>query len=162
MAFILDAQRQKDVVAAFKRYNDYIEGLRGKMPASAFALASSEWYFNFNDHHCPHDAWLERMCIEEPSSGERSEERYNSMRILLLAGYHDGFIEFYYPKVFRYRLDAFDSSQGHGDWRYDEFRLSEDGHVIHEIEWCGMDDTVRWVIEASDVECRWIPIAEGS
>lgn len=162
MAFILDAQREEDVVAAFRRYRAYIEGLREKMPPSAFALASSEWYFSFDDHRSPHDAWLERMIIEEPSSGERSEERYNSMRILLLAGYHDGFIELFYPKVFRYRLEAVDSERGHRDWRYDEFRLSEGGHVIHEIEWCGSRDTARWVIEASDVEYRWIPIGEGS
>ena len=143
MAFILDAQRKDDVVGAFRSYREYIEGLRGKMPASAFDLASSDWYFNFNDHRCPHDGWLEKITIEEPSSGERSEERTTSIRILLLAGYHDGFIEFHYPEVFRYRLDTVDSSQGHRDLRYDEFRLSDEGHVIHEIEWCGSGDTLR-------------------
>ena len=60
MAFILAADgRDDDVVNAFRRYQDYLQSLRDTFAPSAFALATSEWYFNFNDHRCPHDAWLE-------------------------------------------------------------------------------------------------------
>ena len=52
----------------------------------------------------------------------------------MLGAYDDGFIEFYYPSVVRYCLDASDSAEGHRDWRYDEFRVSERGHVIHDHE----------------------------
>jgi hypothetical protein len=46
-----------------------------------------------------------------------------------------------------------------GDWLYDEFTLSPDGHIIHEIEWAGFphDEGSRWIIEASDIEVQWIP-----
>jgi hypothetical protein len=61
--------------------------------------------------------------------------------------------------VFTYRLDAWEGEQGHRDWRYDEFRLSEAGHLLHEIEWAGANSTSRWLIEASDVEYTWEPLA---
>ncbi len=41
-----------------------------------------------------------------------------------------------------------------GDWLYDEFRLSDNGHLLHEIEWA---DGGRWLIEADDIEFDWRP-----
>jgi hypothetical protein len=81
-----------------------------------------------------------------------------SLRARLLGAYHDGYIELLYPRVFAYRFDVIDSGHGHRDWRYDELRLSKDGHLIHEIEWCGLNEAGSWFIEASDVEYRWTPI----
>ncbi len=155
MSFILSDQRNND--CSFERYRTYLQSIRHALPEAVFALASSDWYFSFRDHRCPHDAWLESVTICEASSGERHEVRSTSLRIRLLAAYHDGFIEFYYPKVFRYDLDTQDATSGHRDWRYDEFRLSESGHVIHEVEWSGAWNTARWVIEASDVHFQWHP-----
>ena len=155
--FILDAQRAPDVVGAFDRYREYLEEVRGSMPPSAYALATSDWYFGFHDHKAPHDAWLESIEISEPSSGKRSEERYTSIRIRLLAAFHDGYIELFYPRVFSYSLSSIDTSRGLQDWRYDEFRVSEEGRLIHEIEWSGAWATARWIIEASDVEYSWTP-----
>jgi hypothetical protein len=134
-----------------------LQSVRHSLPESVFALASSDWYFSPQEHRCPHDGWLESVTVSEPSSGERHEIRATSIRIRLRGQYHDGFIEFFYPQVFSYRLDALDSATGHHDWRYDEFRLSERGHVIHEIEWCGAHDTAHWLIEASDVQFHWHP-----
>jgi hypothetical protein len=74
----------------------------------------------------------------------------------LLAAYHDGFIELVYPQVSRYTLDGADVAQGHDDWVYDEFRLSERGTVIHEIEW---RSDYRWIIDASDVQHAFTPKA---
>ena len=157
MSFILSAQRDDDVIGAFERYRAYLQSIRHSLPESVVALTSSDWYFSPSDHRCPHDAWLESVTISENSSGERNELRSTSIRIRLLGAYHDGFIEFYYPNVVRYSLNASDSADGHRDWRCDEFRLSDTGHVIHEIEWCGAHDTARWVIESSDVHFQWHP-----
>jgi len=157
MAFILAAQRDDDVLTAFARYRTYLASVRDSLPASVFALASSDWYFTPTDHRCPHDAWLESATFFEPSSGSRSEVRRTALRIRLLGAYHDGFIEFVYPDVFRYCLDGPGVSDGHCDWRYDEFRLFEAGHVIHEIEWRGAHQAARWLIEASDVQFEWHP-----
>ena len=155
MSFILSEQRSDD--RAFERYRTYLQSVRHSLPAAVFALASSDWYFSFHEHRCPHDGWLESITISEPSSGERHEIRFTSVHVRLLGAYHDGFIEFFYPRVFRYSLDARDATNGLREWRYDEFRLSERGHVIHEIEWCGMHDTARWIIESSDVQFQWHP-----
>jgi hypothetical protein len=146
--------RDDDVVGAFKRYRDYVESVRNTFPPSAYVLATSEWYFNPEDHRSPHDAWLETLHLTEPSSGERQEIRTLSLDIRLLGAYHDGFIELRYPRVFGYRLNLDTGERGHGDWRYDEFRVSARGHLVHEIEWRGGD---RWLIEASDLQLTWVP-----
>src|ERR1700704_6580500 len=40
---------------------------------------------------------------------------------------------------------------------YDEFRLSELGHLVHEIEWA---QDAHWIIAANDIDFRWIPIKQ--
>jgi hypothetical protein len=150
--------RDDDVAGAFARYRDHLEPLRDSFPRSAYALATSDWYFGFSDHRCPHDGRLESLSLAELASGARSEIRRVSMRVRLLGAYRDGYIELLYPRVFRYRLGVNDGERGHCDWRYDELRLSGDGHVIHEIEWYGRHEIGSWLIEASDVEFRWTPL----
>jgi len=59
MAFILSDQRATDVEAAFRRYGEYLERRRPDFPRGAYSLATSDWYYDGDDHRCPHDAWLE-------------------------------------------------------------------------------------------------------
>lgn len=154
--FILGDQRDDDVVGAFSRYEAYLKENQTGFPESAYSLATSDWYFGFSDHRAPHDAWLESVEIFEPSQGERQETRAVSISIRLLGTYHDGFIELNYPKVFEYRLATGTLGRGHGDWRYDEFRLKEEGQLVHEIEWASYKGSHSWLIVASDVEHKWI------
>jgi hypothetical protein len=133
--------------------------VKAAFPPSAFALASSDWYHDSRDHRCPHDAWLESVAVRETASGERQEKRSLSITMRLLGAYQDGHIELVYPHVFAHRLDVWEGASGHRDWRYDELRLSEHSTLIHEIEWSGMRDTGRWLIEAADLEFRWLPKA---
>jgi hypothetical protein len=142
---------------AFKRYQAFIAENRERFPSRALELATSTWFYDSRDHRCPHDAWLEAAAIEEPAEGERRERRTVAMRIRLLGAYHDGHIELYYPRVFRYQMDLYDGTSGHHDWRYDEFRLTAENRLIHEIEWWAAGDTARWIIEASDVHFAWHP-----
>jgi hypothetical protein len=159
MTFILTPDRRdEDVVGSFRRYRAYLASVRDSFPPSAYALATSDWYFNFGDHRCPHDAWLETLQLTEPSSGARNEIRTLSLRVRLLGAYHDGYIELLYPRVFRYRLGVDDGRSGHRDWGYDELRMSDDGRLIHEIEWCGPRQTGTWMVEASDLEFRWVSL----
>ena len=157
MPFILSEQREGDVTAAFARYREYLRTVQSTFPPSAFALASSEWYFDCRDHRCPHDGWLESITISEPSEGERHEIRAVTICVRLLAAYHDGSIELVYPRVFNYTLAGGDITGGHRDWCYDEFRLSDRGAVIHEIEWQHGHSFSRWIIEASDVQHEFTP-----
>ena len=155
--FILSEQRDSDVEAAFAQYKEYLKANRHRFPQSVYALAISDWYFGFSSHQAPHDSWLVSVQITEPSSGQREEIRTVSINIRLLGAYHDGYIEFHYPTVFEYRLTADTLGQGHGDWRYDEFRVNDKGQVIHEIEWASYGATNAWLIVASDVHHKWVP-----
>ena len=157
MAFILAKQRDEDAVSAFRKYSEYLRDNEKLFPESAYALATSDWWFNFNDHRCPHDAWLEAATFSEPSIGERSEIRSLSLTLRLLGAYHDGHMELIYPTVYAYQLDMPSVAQGHGDWRYDELRVNEKGHLLHEIEWASVAYTGSWLIEASDLQYRWVP-----
>ena len=161
MTYVLAEQRDRDVVAAFAVYREHLEANKSRFPISAFALASSEWYFDFTDRRCPHDSWLEAVRVEEPSAGQRRELRSLTMTIRLLGAYHDGYIELMYPDVYSYDLAGMHVRRGHGDFQYDEFRVGEQGRVIHEIEWASIHQTSRWVIEASDVIYRWTPLECG-
>ena len=153
-AYYLAKERCADVKGAYRRYQEYLHDNQQQFPPRAFALGTAEWRQGGNDHRSPHDAWLESLIISEPASGERSEQRVAVLRVRLLAAYHDGFIELFYPRVFSYSFGAENSERGTGDWVYDEFRRSPGGHVIHEIEWSG---GTRWMIEASDIEYQWLP-----
>jgi hypothetical protein len=154
MAYYLTKERHEDVRGAWQCYQKYLREHQQRFPPGAYALGTAGWWQDGNDHRSPHDAWLESVTFSEPASGEHFEKRITTLRVRLLAAYHDGFIELFYPRVFRYSFESSDCEHGLGDWCYDEFRLSPAGHVIHEIEWTRGD---RWIIEASDVEYRWIP-----
>lgn len=158
MTYLLSSDgRDEDVVEAFRRYQAYLVSVKDRFPPFAYALATSEWYFNFEEQRCPHAGWLESLTLVEPSSGERHEIRHLSLRVRLLGASHDGYIDLHYPRVYAYTLKVDDGESGHRDWRYDELRVSHHGHLIHEIEWRGRNDTGMWTIEASDLELRWVP-----
>jgi hypothetical protein len=160
MVYILSVDgRNDDALGAFRRYRAYLDSMKASFPPSAHALAASDWYFDSADHRCPHDAWLEKLEVHEPSSGDRREMRALAITARLLGAYHDGQIELHYPRVLNYTLAAPSGDRGHGDWLYDELRVSGRGTLIHEIEWSGLPGAAggRWLIEASDLEFRWIP-----
>jgi hypothetical protein len=157
MAYYLAKERNQDVVSAYRRYQEYLRAHKGEFPPGAYALATADWYHNPNEHRCPHDGWLDNVVISE--IGDPGEERATTIHTRLLAAYHDGYIEFVYPKVFAWTFESAACGKGLGDWLYDEFRLSSNGRLIHEIEWAGFPSNSgsRWIIEASDIEFRWIP-----
>lgn len=159
--YILSAQRDQPgngpYIDPFPRYMEYLDANRERFPPGAYQLATSGWYFGFSDPRGPHDAWLEAVEIAEPAKGDRKQFRTVSIRIRLLGPYHDGWIELVYPTVYAYRLGMAHAEGGHGDWRYDEFRVTDDGHLLHEIEWWTYREGGSWLIEADDVQHRWIP-----
>jgi hypothetical protein len=155
VTFILSPERDSDPAGAFKRYRDYLEREDARFPRQALALALSDWYFDATDHRSPHDAWLEAALFEESGSGTRQEERTLSLRLTLLGAYRDLKLEFWYPKVFRYEFRGAAVSRGHFDWRYDEFRVSDAGRLVHDIQWSGVTASASWLIEAEDVSMTW-------
>jgi hypothetical protein len=169
MVFILsdDGRDEKfpAVRTAFERYRDYLRQNQAAFPSRAYELATSDWFYDPGDHRCPHDAWLETFQMAETPE-RKPQPRSCSISLRLLGAYHDGYIEIAYPTVFSYSFLGSMAGKpvSHGDWRYDEFRLSERGHLIHEIEWAGAPGAQRksfsWIIEADDIVFRWIPANE--
>ena len=167
MSFILAEQRDNDPSDAWwKAYQRYVEENHGRFPVGALELVTSDWYFNFSDHRCPHDSWLEmerfgetvshRPNFRRTKTEERSEARQSCLTVRLLGAYHNGYIELHYPRVYSLALSAPNLNRGLGDWRYDEFRISDTGNLVHEIEWSSFEGDSRWLIEASDVQFKWI------
>ena len=139
----------------WSRYCDYLASIRNQLPPAAYNFASASWHYDFSDHRAPHDGWVDEIIIREPASGNRKEHRSLEIVIKLFAAYHNGHIELKYLAVQNYSLGCCaQSGYAHGDWMYDEIRLSDRKCVLHEIEWsCGS----RWVIECGDVSYKWIP-----
>jgi hypothetical protein len=166
MVYILTAQLYDDRVGptAFQRYRDYLDDIGDRLPAGARQLATSDWYFDSSDHRAPHDAWLETATISE-APGDAEGRREVTLKLRLLGAYHDGYIDLTYRDVRRYRIDlqpsGTDIGRGHRDWRHDEFRLSGESRVEHEIEWWGSRETGAWVIEAADIEYNWSPQSDS-
>lgn len=162
MSFILSNERDAgpaETLQAFENYRRYLSANQARFPASAFALASSDWYFDGHDHRSPHDGWLESVAIDERGTRVRQENRTCSIRIVLVGAYHDCRIELHYAKVHSYRFEHVDAGSGAGDWRYDEFRLDDESRVIHEIEWATSHGrSATWLIAAADVQFKILPM----
>ena len=144
--------------ARHDRYREYLVANRARFPSSAYSFATADWRFDPTDHRCPHDSWVETLTLFEPSSGEYREKRGLEIHIRLLGAYHDGYLNLVYSGVRSYSLDTPSdfalppNGVGHGDWLVDEIRLSDHGHVLHEIEFSRGS---RWVIECRDIMYRW-------
>jgi hypothetical protein len=147
----------RELEESFERYREYLEEHKARFPPSAYELASSEWYFSLADPRSPHDSSLEDLEVSERGKGP-SDARTINIRVRLRNARQDRYLDFHYPRVFAYRLQLADGILGHRDWRYDEYRLSDEGHVIHEVEWYGPGEVGRWVIVASDVHLTHRPI----
>ena len=156
-SLILETRRREN----WRAYQNRLQKIKKRMSPTVQEYALADWHYDYSDHKCPHDAWLEYVTIREPSSGERSEIRTLEIEIRLLGAYHDGYIEFHYKDVESYCLDQphrrgrWETKQkGHGDWLTDEVDLSKNGLILHEIEW---SDRGHWLIECRDFEFKWIP-----
>jgi len=151
MVYILAPERDEDPTGAFERYADYLRCASARFPPGALGLATSDWYFDSSDHRAPHDAWLQSASFIEQGGGERAASRTVALQLRLLGAYHDLELEFYYARVFAYEFRGSSIEMGHGDWRYDEFRVDDQGRLIHEIQWCGQNERTSWLICAEDV-----------
>lgn len=139
----------------YPAYQEYLTENREKFPPSVFERATSDWYYNFQDHRCPHDSWLESFTFREYATGERDEIRRLGLEITLLGAYHDLYLTFTYKNIQSYNLSAKGLENAHPDWIMDEYRLSENGLLIHEIEWGGNKTTARWLIESEDIALKF-------
>jgi hypothetical protein len=157
MSFILAANRDHDSVEEarknWERYQAHLEALKERFPSSAFEIATSTWWYQFDLPEAPHDSRLIAFRMGDHGASTWDNQKFSWIEIELHSAL-SGTILLRYPKVYRYDLGMAEASQGiHGDWRYDEFTLTDEGNLLHMIEWA---DGAVWVIEASDLEHRHI------
>lgn len=160
--FILSKDRlensQAEFESAWSAYVNYLNSISQKLPKSAYEFAVAEWHYNFNDHRCPHDSWLDRLAIENHHPRDGGSYSLPSITLKLLGAYHDGFIVLTYKAVISYSLSTeqkIATKKDPADWLYDEIRLSDNGNVLHEIEW---SDGSVWLIECADVCYEWLQL----
>ena len=129
-------------------YSEYFRLIRDKLPPQVKMFAEAEWHYDFKNPKCPHDSWVERVVITESSDGVAKADRGLEIHVTLLGAYHDGLIELLYLGVYSYQIrgrsgDRPRSLRPHGDWLIDEIRMSDDGHIIHEVEF----ERATWEVE---------------
>lgn len=145
-----------EVLERSKVYREYLRSVKERLPASAFEFATAAWHYDYSDHRSPHDSWVESLTIDEPARGGRLEDRSLRISARRLGAFHDGHLLLDYADVQMYSLKNPKARSGHGDWLFDEIRLSENGFVLHEVLFS--NDSL-WLIEAKDISCQWRPSA---
>ena len=157
MKFFAKAGRPTDISELLEQsraYTEYLQSVKERLPLSAFEFATAAWHYDYSDHRCPHDSWVESLTIDEPARGGRFEDRSLRISTRLLGAFHDGHLLLDYADVLMYSLESPKTRSGHGDWLFDEIRLSENGFVLHEVLFS--NDSL-WLIEAKDISCQWRP-----
>jgi hypothetical protein len=102
---------------------------------------------------------VEYLTIREDATGERRQLRTVNIDLRLLGAFHDGYIDLHYTNVADYHIAGGGSEgdhghDGHGDWYVDDFHVSSQGKVVHEILF---SRGYIWSIECDDVVHEWLP-----
>ena len=148
----IDSLSYEESKRRFSEYKEYLETIKGKLSFFPINFIFEEWYTDIASHKCIHDSWLDKVLISE------DDENKVTITLKLLGAYHDGFITLKYSDVQYYKLNRNESStikSSHGDLRYEEFRLDEDGNQIHEFDWYTLDENAAFLIACRHIEYIW-------
>ena len=150
MSYILSDRRDSLEFTAehLRRYQEYLVSMRNRFPRSAYAIATSDWWYSFEDPRAPHDSALASLRMTDTWASTEDRPQFCSITVELEAA-NGGRIILTYPEVRKYNLTMpGEPSQIHGDWRYDEFTISDEDLLVHSIEWA---DGPVWTITATDL-----------
>ncbi len=155
--FMLSSTRKKP--KGLPAYREYLWQNKDKFPPDLFEWIICGLYYDFDSHLWPHDAWLESFTFKERATSERDEIRKLGLEVKLLCACSDHYITLTYSNIRSYKLSGIDMHSGfmlncHCDWIMDEYRISKNGLLIHEIEWAGHKTTARWLIECEDIALK--------
>lgn len=119
---------------ACKAYDAHLKVIATKLPEVTRVFVLAPWYQDFNHHDCPHDSWLLNLALN--ARVKSNEDRTLDLTLKLLGAYHDRVLIFHYRNVMLCDFEI--QKQGRhntGDWLRDEFDVTADGFVSHEILW---------------------------
>jgi hypothetical protein len=110
----------------FSDYQKYVEKNVGRFPSEIVELIKSRWYYDWQNHRCPHDAWLDSIKFS-------IDEKSRALTIKLLGAFHDLHIVYEYFDVLDVRM-----SFGNNpviEWDIDEYLLRDKNLYVHRIRW---------------------------
>ncbi|MES2038535.1 MAG: hypothetical protein V4495_11885 [Pseudomonadota bacterium] len=136
-----ESQRKGEYDFDFTSYQRYLQEHRDHFPPDVYAFAIDTGNYDLTSHQSLHDAWLERFCISELASGERSEIRAIQIEASFLGPYHDLKIHLAYSGVIEYNIVTPEEFLhppcgviGHGDLLIHEMSLTENKKsLVHEL-----------------------------
>lgn len=145
--------------AVWRSYREHVARIEPRLPSRVRSFASQEWYYDPNDHRCPHDAWLESLTVSDSKANLKSGDNLKvDITVRLLGAYHDRALIFGYTDVRSYQLCGTIGNAAeawHGDWLVDEFNVTNDGFVTHEMQWSSGS---TWYFESRDIEFSDFPL----
>ena len=150
----------------WKDYHQHLESKRNKMTDTLQEFAFAGWHYDFTDHKCPHDGWLENLNMVEKVVNDKdgNEARLIDISIKLLGAYHDLYIYLEYYRVKTYCFDqprrdsVFPHNRStHSDWLLDELVIEGKKNYIHKIIW---SSGATWYIHFEDIKVSFEEISE--
>lgn len=133
-------------LSAWKHYDQFLLTIADKFPEETKSFVLARWYRDPRNHECPHDSWLLNLTID----ADFSLERKLNLDLRLLGAYHDKILKFQYFNVINLDVGfAGLEKENVGDWLYDEFDVTEEGMISHEILW--QEASRPWKIVAEKV-----------
>lgn len=158
--FILTKDRPENSLDEWKRcweqYAQHLRGIQNALPSATREFAEAPWHYDHLDHRAPHDAWVRSVNVADQGLAESTSRGAIEISISLLGAYHDRVLTLEYVGVERH--DIISGAGGYGDWLYDEIRLSQQGLVLHEVEF----SNGSWIVECKDLRYTWHPLLQHS
>ena len=126
-------------VTHFDQYFEYLERIKNKLPKSLYEFAADQSRYTLTGPQTTHDSWLVFITVQEDAPTEENGLRPIRIELRLLGPYHDRYFDFSYQRISNYTFDLPKSSNlppysGHGDLLFQEFRLSDDNKLCHELQ----------------------------
>ncbi|MEM7098427.1 MAG: hypothetical protein AAF541_09240 [Pseudomonadota bacterium] len=137
-----DRADPEPLLAAYKRYYEFLSRSRDKFSESAWTLAQRHVANDPNDHEGFHDASLLELSWKELPGNNKSY-----LELHLLGAYLD-------YEIFVSHLDVvgtdiqFLGNDGLGEFYRGELILVQEGYYVHEFVWTS---GARWSIQSKDV-----------
>lgn len=141
---------------SFDLYRHYLEENREKFPPAVFEFAASVERHNLDSPHSLHDAWVSSITVKENRKKQRPFEPRLTVELVMLGPMHDRDIILTYEGVTSYLIEGNKNPYNwadtiHGDVSCHEVRVTEEGLLVHKIEFVSQS---RFVITCENLACN--------
>ncbi|MBW8865091.1 MAG: hypothetical protein JF609_09270 [Verrucomicrobia bacterium] len=133
---------------ACRDYDTHLKSIATRLPEPTKAFAMAPWYGDPTHHDCPHDSWLMSLSVDADAAA--SKDHGLNLTVRLLGAFHDRILTFRYFNVAECSFEIKRHGKHNlGDWLKDEFDITDQGCISHEILW---QFGKPWKIVSEEVE----------